>query len=223
MKNKFENRPDGEIVTLFENEALIVVHKPAWLLSVPGRGEDKQDSVYFRLAQHYPDLRAVHRLDWATSGVMVFAKHLEAQRHLNKQFAERETHKTYIACVYGKVPARDFFINLPMRCDWERRPRQIVDFYHGKSARTYVEVIDYLASDALHTPQTRLKLTPITGRSHQLRVHCAALGFPIVGDQLYAPQALAEQAPRLLLHAKRLVIKNPVDNQLLDISAPCPF
>lgn len=219
IKNKFDNQPERDILPLYQDDDIIAVSKPAWLLSVPGRGEDKIDSVAHRVQQQYPEARTVHRLDWATSGVIIMALNAEAHRHLNKQFADRKTEKRYIAVVGGLVDQDEQCIDLPLRCDWENRPRQIVDFEQGKPSQTIVNV------DKRDTENncTRLILKPITGRSHQLRVHLQQIGHPIIGDQLYAPPELRDCSPRLLLHAEWLRVFQPTTGEPIDFFDESPF
>ncbi len=219
IKNKFDNRPERDIIYLYRDDDIVAVSKPAWLLSVPGRGEDKIDSVAHRVQQRFPDARTVHRLDWATSGVIIMALNAEAHRNLNKQFADRLTDKRYIAVVAGLVEADQQEIDLPLRCDWENRPRQIVDFEQGKSSQTivYVDKRDEVNN------RTRLILKPITGRSHQLRVHLQQIGHPIIGDQLYAPPEWRDASSRLLLHAEWLQVTQPTTGERLDFFDESPF
>ncbi len=219
MNNKFNNRPERDIIYLYEDKTIVVVSKPAWLLSVPGRGEDKRDSVAYRVQQKYPEARTVHRLDWATSGVIIMALTAPAHRNLNKQFADRKTQKRYIAIVAGIVEKDEQTIDLPLRCDWENRPRQIVDYELGKPSQTLVYV-DYRDNKQ---QRTRLILKPITGRSHQLRVHCQQIGHPIIGDQLYAPPQWRDSSARLLLHAEELRVYHPQSGELISFFDPSPF
>lgn len=219
MVNKFDNRPERDIIYLYEDNDIVVISKPAWLLSVPGRGVDKIDSVAYRVQQKYPEARTVHRLDWATSGILLMALNAAAHRNLNQQFADRKTEKHYIAIVSGLVEQDEQIINIPLRCDWENRPRQIVDWYWGKPSQTRVSVNDR----DTEKQQTRLILQPITGRSHQLRVHCQQIGHPIIGDQLYAPAALRSLSSRLLLHAERLQITHPTTNKFIEFIDKSPF
>jgi tRNA pseudouridine32 synthase / 23S rRNA pseudouridine746 synthase len=197
----------------YEDEALVVAVKPAGLLAVPGRGDDKQHCLLRLLDAKFPGLRVVHRLDMATSGLMVFARNLEAQRRLSAAFAERRVHKTYVALVSGAPPADQGQCELPLIADWPERPKQKVDAEHGRPALTRWQVM------AREREHTRLSLTPVTGRSHQLRVHCAASGFPIVGDALYG----GDPAPRLMLHAAALALAHPLHGQGLTFEDPCPF
>lgn len=218
MQNKFDNRPTRDIRYLYQDDDIIAVSKPAWLLSVPGRGEDKIDSVAHRVQQRFPEARTVHRLDWATSGVIIMALNADAHRRLNKQFAERQTQKRYIALVAGLVENDAQTIDLPLRCDWENRPRQIVDWAQGKPSQTRVKV-DCRDNDK---QQTRLILMPITGRSHQLRVHLQQIGHPIIGDELYAPPQW-RIGSRMLLHAEWLQVTQPTTGKTIDFFDKSPF
>lgn len=214
-----DKNPMGDVVYLYQDDDLLALSKPAWLLSVPGRGKDKIDSLTHRVQQQFPEALTVHRLDWATSGVMIMARHLDAQRQLNRQFEQRKTQKRYIAVVAGKVEKPQQSIALPLRCDWENRPRQIVDWARGKSALTHVSLIEYEAK----SQQTRLLLQPVTGRSHQLRVHCQQIGHPIIGDRLYASPVYQKASPRLLLHAEWLQVYHPNTGKPITFFDPCPF
>lgn len=176
---------------------LVVIDKPAGLLSVPGRTEP--DCASARVQADFPDALIVHRLDQATSGLLLFARGAQAQRELSADFAERRIEKRYVAIVGGQLDGEGL-IDLPLAADWPNRPRQQVDIARGKPSQTRWRA---LGREGAHT---RVELTPITGRSHQLRVHLAALGHPIVGDALYAPPALATASPRLLLHASALQV-----------------
>ncbi len=176
---------------------VIVADKPAGLLCVPGRGPDKADCLATRVATRWPGAKPAHRLDMGTSGLVVFGRHAAAHRALSMAFAARQVAKRYEAVVAG-LPAHDAGeIDLPLICDWPNRPRQIVDHTTGKPSQTRWRVITR-DPDA---GTTRLALEPITGRSHQLRVHLASIGHPILGDDLYAPPDWLAAAPRLLLHA----------------------
>lgn len=177
---------------------VIVVNKPSGLLSVPGRGADKQDCVIHRIQADYPEALIVHRLDMATSGLLLLARGPAMQRQLSLDFAERRVHKRYLAVLQGRLASDEGEVNLPLASDWPNRPRQQVNVEHGKPSLTRYRV---LAHEAGHT---RVELEPVTGRTHQLRVHMLALGHPILGDTLYGP---AEPlAPRLLLHASALAL-----------------
>ena len=209
---------------LYEDEHLLVLEKPSGLLSVPGRGEDKQDCLIHRALQHWPDALVVHRLDMSTSGLVILARTKTVQRDLGKAFAAREVHKRYTAVVFGQVaaPEQDWgMVDAPLVCDWERRPLQIVDPVQGKPSLTR-----YCRAPAQgHVPAgcTRLLLEPVTGRSHQLRVHMAHLGLPLLGDALYAPPGAQALAPRLLLHAHHLCFTHPHTGQTLLFEHPADF
>lgn len=183
------------------DDHLLVVDKPAGLLSVPGRSPDNRDCLISRLQADFPDALTVHRLDQVTSGLVVFARGAEIQRALSMTFERRAVEKRYEALVEGLVAADDGDIDLPLICDWPNRPRQKVDFDIGKPSLTRWRV---LARDA-RTARTRLALEPLTGRTHQLRVHLASIGHPIVGDAFYG----ASPAARVCLHAARLAFAHP--------------
>lgn len=200
---------------LHVDDALIVAEKPAGLLAVPGRGPDKQDCLSARVQVRYPDALIVHRLDMDTSGLICFARTAEAQRRLNRSFEERMVGKRYCARVIGRLEGKGE-IDLPLAVDWENRPKSKVDSVHGKPSRTRWRAVGYdAASDT-----SRVELAPVTGRSHQLRVHLAALGFPILGDPLYAPPL---PAPRMCLHAMALSLLHPADGHPVEFFSPPPF
>jgi tRNA pseudouridine32 synthase/23S rRNA pseudouridine746 synthase len=205
------------IECIYADDQLVVVNKPAGLLSVPGRGPDKQDCLWHRVQQQYPTARIVHRLDQATSGLMVLALNADSHRALSIQFQERIPEKRYQAVVQGEPVQNEGEVDLPLRCDWERRPRQMVDFEQGKPALTRWRCIERLGD------RSRMLLFPHTGRSHQLRVHMLAMGHPILGDEFYAPPAALELAPRLLLHAEQLGFKHPASHDWLSFDSVCPF
>jgi tRNA pseudouridine32 synthase/23S rRNA pseudouridine746 synthase len=192
---------------IYADEHIVVANKPSGLLSVPGRGPDKQECLVSHLEKQFDDIKVVHRLDMDTSGLIVFARTAEAQRNLSRQFQERQTKKTYHAICSGLPSESKGAIKLPMRCDWERRPLQIIDFKHGKSAETHWQIKQQLADRFL------VVLTPITGRSHQLRLHMKSLGHPILGDNLYADPQSLNQSSRLLLHAQALSFNHPETNK----------
>ncbi|MCM2294941.1 RluA family pseudouridine synthase [Rhodoferax sp.] len=211
--------PDFSI--LFADEALLVLDKPAGLLCVPGKGEDKQDCLSSRVQQHFVDARVVHRLDMATSGLLVMARGALAQRVLNDAFAKRQVHKRYVAIVDGLLtpPATDWgVIDLPIWLDWPNRPKRIIDA-QGKPSHTRWRVL----SQNVKEQTTRLELEPVTGRSHQLRVHLQALQHPILGDTLYGMPASLSKVNRLLLHATRLELTHPVSLQTMVFVSDPPF
>ncbi len=207
------------------DDALIVLNKPAGLLSVPGRGEDKQDCLSTRVQAAYADALVVHRLDMSTSGLLVMARGAHAQRALNAAFAERTVRKRYVAVVAGHMASTGndgsdwSSIELPVRVDWERRPLRIIDAVLGQPSTTRWRVLSH---DSV-ADTTRLALEPVTGRSHQLRVHMQALGHPILGDALYAPTHIAARAPRLLLHAEHLAFAHPVSGLAMAFTSPADF
>jgi len=209
----------GSFRLLHVDAALVAADKPAGLLAVPGRGDDKQDCLWSRVRSQVDDALIVHRLDMATSGVMVFARGLAVQRTMSMTFEKRRVGKHYEAIVAGLLSDDAGEVDLPLAADWPRRPRQQVDHEHGRPALTRWRT---LARDAAQGT-TRVALEPVTGRSHQLRVHMAALGHPIVGDALYAPSDVASAAPRLLLHACGLRLPHPDDGRMLELSSPPPF
>ncbi|WP_045475662.1 RluA family pseudouridine synthase [Serpentinimonas barnesii] len=220
--------PGVEVV--HADAALVVLNKPAGLLSVPGKGPDNADCLSARVQALYPDALVVHRLDMATSGLLVMARGREAQRHLSRSFALRQVHKRYQALVAGIPSAPDdgpwHDIHLPLRVDWPNRPRSKVDLAHGKPSHTrwrWLETLTLPSSSAAPWVCSRLALEPIHGRSHQLRVHLMALGYPIVGDDLYAPDPVAQATPRLMLHAHRLELPHPTDGQVREFDALVPF
>jgi tRNA pseudouridine32 synthase / 23S rRNA pseudouridine746 synthase len=212
---------DAEVRVLTEalhvDDALIVVEKPAFLLSVPGRLI--ADCLAARVQARWPDALVVHRLDMGTSGLMLFARGLVAQRALSLAFEQRRVGKRYVAVVAGLLDAESGTVDVPLIVDWPNRPRQIVDPVNGKPSLTHWR---RLAVDAARQ-QSRVELQPVTGRSHQLRVHLAHIGHPIVGDELYAPPEVHAAAPRLLLHAARLELQHPVSGESLVFESPPPF
>ena len=207
---------------LYADDTLLVLDKPSGLLAVPGRGADKQDCLAARVQALYPDALIVHRLDMATSGLMVMARGPAAQRALGKAFAAREVTKRYIAVVAGRLGApREGWgtIDLPIIVDWPNRPRRMIDRQLGKPSLTRWRVLRH--DETAQT--TRVELEPVTGRSHQLRVHLRELGHPILGDALYAPPDIQAQAGRLLLHACSLYFVHPMSGETLMFERPAPF
>ncbi|WP_016957921.1 bifunctional tRNA pseudouridine(32) synthase/23S rRNA pseudouridine(746) synthase RluA [Catenovulum agarivorans] len=202
---------------LYQDQDMVVFNKPSGLLSVKGKLPEHWDSVELRAARVWPKIGVVHRLDMATSGLMVWALHKEAHGKLARQFQDRVTKKTYIARIYGKVAAEQGLIELPLICDWPNRPKQMVEFNRGKPSTTYWQVETYEEN------ATRVKLFPITGRSHQLRVHMLKLGHPILGDRLYAHDNALAMANRLQLHAETLFLYHPMTGEPMNFTAPCPF
>jgi tRNA pseudouridine32 synthase/23S rRNA pseudouridine746 synthase len=203
---------------VYADQQLIMVNKPSQLLSVPGRHPQNKDCLATRIQQQYPSARIVHRLDMDTSGVMVLALNSESHKALSRQFEQRKTLKNYEAVVDGLIADDQGQIDLPLCCDWPNRPRQMVSFEHGKAATTRYSVI---ARDPL-AGTTRVELTPVTGRSHQLRVHMASLGHPILGCKFYGGAA-SDKADRLLLHARELVVQHPLSHTDIKGYSPAPF
>ena len=219
------------LAVLHADDSLLAFDKAAGLLCVPGRGADKQDCLAARARSRWPDALVVHRLDMATSGVVLMARGTLAQRQLSTAFAQRETEKTYIAVVHGQIADDSGEIDLPLAADWPHRPMQKLDFARGKASLTRYRVLERkLASNTTRVELNRTcfeahqaLLEPITGRSHQLRVHLLALGHPILGDTLYAPPMVQAASPRLLLHARSLKLAHPSTGTPLSIECPVPF
>ena len=206
---------DHGLDIIFRDDTLLVLNKPAGLLAVPGRGVDKQDSLLTRAQAQFPDVLAVHRLDMATSGLMVFARGAEMHSHLSRLFRERAVQKNYIAVVTGNLKPSDGEIALPLSANWPNRPRQQVNQATGKPSLTHYQVLTY---DAV-TDSSRVRLEPITGRTHQLRVHLAAIGHPIIGDALYNGRS----ATRMFLHASSLRFAHPLGGELLALRTEPTF
>ncbi len=207
---------------LYQDDALLVLNKPSGLLSVPGRGEEKQDCLSARVQAQFSDAMVVHRLDMATSGLLIMARGLTAQRSLNAAFENRQIEKRYVACVAGVLPIGAHWqtIDLPILVDWPNRPLRTID-PEGQPSVTRWRCI---AKEILAGNETsRLELEPLTGRSHQLRVHLQALGHPIAGDSLYAPPEVQALATRLLLHASSLSFPHPLSGETLSFHCPADF
>lgn len=209
--------PDEGLAIVHVDEDVLVLSKPANLLSVSGKLESHSDCLEARALKEFSNARVVHRLDRGTSGIFIMALNAEAHRHLGLQFEKRKTQKTYIAEVIGLVENDEGTINLPMRTDWYNRPKQMVDTYFGREAITQWKVLSRGAQT------TRLELYPKTGRSHQLRVHLQELGHPILGDSFYAPDHAVAMSERLLLHAEKLEVYHPKNSDCVTFNDPCPF
>ncbi len=210
--------PDTPLCVVYLDDAIVVLDKPPGLLSVPGRGPDKQDCLSQRVQAEYADALVVHRLDMATSGLIVMARGLQAQRTLSEAFANRQVNKRYEAVVHGAVEApsgNDWrTIDLPIGVDWPNRPRRKIDPQAGKSSQTRVQLLQVDAQRQI----SHVQLEPLTGRTHQLRLHLQAIGHPILGDALYAPPAVVAMSPRLLLHARDLAFAHPVSGRTMQFS-----
>ncbi|WP_417067348.1 pseudouridine synthase [Niveibacterium terrae] len=209
--------PDEGLAILYLDEDLIALDKPSGLLSVPGRSEAARDSLASRVQARFPDALTVHRLDMETSGVIVMARSREAHRALSIGFERRETAKRYVAVLAGVLAQQCGSVDLPLIGDWPNRPLQKVDFEQGKPSLTHYRMIDQKED------RCRVELEPVTGRSHQLRVHMLSIGHPILGDALYAPEAIRHAAPRLMLHAQVLKLRHPRSGEALELTAPPPF
>lgn len=209
--------PDTGLAVLHADEHLLAVDKPTGLLSVPGRGERMADCLIARVLLRFEDALVVHRLDMDTSGLVLMARGAVMQRELSGRFMARQVGKRYEAVVHGVMADDEGEIDLPLITDWPRRPRQKVDAGAGKPSLTRFRVIQR------NGDRTRVSLEPVTGRSHQLRVHLMALGHPIVGDDLYGPQGDRARAGRLMLHACEITLAHPATGQQLSLACPSPF
>jgi tRNA pseudouridine32 synthase/23S rRNA pseudouridine746 synthase len=209
--------PDLGLHLLYEDPHVLAVDKPPGLLSVPGRGERMADCLISRVQRRHPEALVVHRLDMDTSGIVLMGRGPEAQRELSHLFMSRQVDKRYEALVHGVLLADHGEIDLPLITDWPRRPRQKVDAQIGKPSLTRFRVIERLDRT------TRVALEPVTGRSHQLRVHLMALGHPVVGDDLYGPDGDRAAAGRLMLHACHITLPHPESGVSLSVSCPTPF
>jgi tRNA pseudouridine32 synthase/23S rRNA pseudouridine746 synthase len=210
----------GDFEVIFADRHLLVLDKPPGLLSVPGLGPDNQDCLARRAAAAHRGARIVHRLDRETSGVIAMALDADTHRHLSRQFEQRQVDKSYVAVVSGPVASDEGEIDLPLRKDLDPPtpgPRHIVDHEQGRPAVTRYRVL------ARDEDRTRLELRPLTGRSHQLRVHLEAISHAILGDDLYAPPDIVAAADRLLLHAQMLSLTHPATGERMTFESPCPF
>ncbi|MBN6074457.1 bifunctional tRNA pseudouridine(32) synthase/23S rRNA pseudouridine(746) synthase RluA [Aggregatibacter actinomycetemcomitans] len=203
---------------VYRDDYIAVVNKPSGLLSVPGNQPQYYDSAMSRVKEKYGFCEPAHRLDMATSGILLFALSKAADRELKRQFREREPKKYYQALVWGHLEQDQGVVELPLICDWENRPRQKICFERGKRAVTFYDVLQRYPNNT-----TRVKLTPITGRSHQLRLHMLALGHPILGDKFYAHLQAKVLSSRLCLHAESLQIQHPITGETMEFTAPVGF
>ncbi|WP_173912804.1 pseudouridine synthase [Acinetobacter sp. Marseille-Q1618] len=210
--------PQEPLKILYEDTDLVVIEKPAGLLSVPGRLPEHHDSAYFRVLDRFPNAKITHRLDMATSGILMFAKHRDAEVAVSKMFQARTVQKNYIALVQGQLLGEGS-VDVPLITDWENRPRQMVHFELGKPAKTLYQALSYDAEQAI----TRVLLTPITGRSHQLRVHMMHIGHPITGDKIYHPEPSRSPLKRMALHASYLAFTQPLSGEQVEIQGNVPF
>ena len=211
---------------VYLDDQLVVLNKPSGLLSVPGRGEDKQDCLIARAQSEWPDALTVHRLDMATSGLMVLARGPEVQRNLSQAFALREVHKIYEALVDGLLQNSNSVdstewqdIQIPLLIDWPNRPRSKIDWEHGKPSHTQWRIKNGPGTGTT----TRVEMKPLTGRTHQLRLHMMAIGHAILGDGLYASPEILAKSPRHLLHARELQFKHPITAAWMAFESTVPF
>ncbi len=202
---------------LYQDDDLLLVRKPDLLLSIPGRHPLNKDCLITRLQRDFPTATIVHRLDLDTSGIMVIPLNKPTHAHISRQFQERQVEKQYHAVVYGSVVPDSGEVELPIRCDWERRPLQMIDHERGKHALTRFEVLERMGD------RTRMLLKPVTGRSHQLRIHMRELGHPILGCDMYAHAEALAMADRLLLHASYIAFEHPATGQWLSGECPAEF
>jgi tRNA pseudouridine32 synthase / 23S rRNA pseudouridine746 synthase len=219
VMHEYQPPTDEGLDIVYVDNALLVVNKPSGLLSVPGRGEDKQDCQISRAQREYVDALIVHRLDMETSGLLVLARGKEVHRQLSLLFQQRAVQKSYVAVVNGRPETASGMIDLPLICDWPNRPRQMVDHQQGKPSRTRFTVL----GAGIDAHSTRMELEPETGRSHQLRVHMQSLGHAILGDRLYADEQAQARASRLLLHATSLGFSHPQSAEPLLLESAAPF
>lgn len=212
------NPPETKVLPIiYEDEHILVLSKPSGLLTVPGKAEEHADCLETRVQTQYPAARIIHRLDMDTSGIIIMALSKEILAKISRQFEKRHVSKEYMAKVFGRLSDSSGTVDLPLRCDWPNRPRQMVDHEEGKKAVTHWECISYDGNSTL------VRLVPVTGRSHQLRVHMLTLGHPILGDNLYAHKEAFKASERLLLHATKLAITHPVTGNRQEFASECPF
>lgn len=212
---------------IYQDDDLVVLNKSSGLLTVPGRLIEHQDCLQSRVQRVLPSATIVHRLDMATSGILLMALNKPAHVAISRQFEKRQTQKSYIARVYGQIKNKTGSVDLPLICDWPNRPKQKIDHVNGKQSLTHYKVLSYSNNydDSCESlcNSTLVELTPITGRSHQLRVHMLALGHPILGDRLYAHDKALVASSRLQLHAQMLTVTHPLRGDSLTFTAQCPF
>ncbi len=217
METFVYNPPNDPLQIVHQDAHILAIDKPSGLLSVPGKAVEHRDCVEDRVRAQFPDALLVHRLDMDTSGLMIFARNKNAQRHLGLQFEKRTVQKTYIARVAGIIEQDQGLVDLPLIVDWPNRPRQMVDHERGKPAQTQWLVIDREPN------ATRVELQPRTGRTHQLRVHMMALGHTILGDRFYGNPHEIDAADRLQLHAGSLKLRHPIGGEWHEFKSPVPF
>ncbi len=209
--------PQSPLKVMHQDDHILVLSKPSGLLTVPGKPAAHADCLEARVHERFPTATIVHRLDMDTSGVIVMAMTRHAHRHLGLQFEKRQTEKTYTARVWGEMTEDAGTIKAPIITDWPNRPKQMIDFDNGRPAETRWQVLSH------ETGTTRVELHPLTGRSHQLRLHMESLGHPILGDNIYAPDAAFKAADRLQLHSTSLSLHHPDGGARMTFNDPCPF
>lgn len=219
MKSNAYAPPTDPLHIVYQDDDLLVLDKPSGLLSVPGKSPDLADCLESRAKAAFPGALLIHRLDMDTSGLFIMALDKDVQGNLGKQFERRKVQKTYIALADGIAEEDEGLIDLPLRCDWPNRPLQMVCHEHGKPSQTHWKVLER----DTEKNTTRFELKPITGRSHQLRVHLKEIGHPILGDPFYGTDQSQNAAPRLLLHAQSLTIHHPEDGRLVTFESDVPF
>jgi tRNA pseudouridine32 synthase/23S rRNA pseudouridine746 synthase len=230
LQSTYNPPSDSGLDLVYSDNALLILNKPAGLLSVPGRGADKADNLTTRVQKEFPGSFSVHRLDMGTSGLLVFALNKDIHRKLSLLFRERLVKKRYVALVAGHVGFVAGEVDLPLVSDWPNRPRQKVDFTSGKRSLTRYRLLEHLQitiqSSVNHDKHciaaSRVELEPVTGRTHQLRVHMTALGHPIVGDGLYGERT-CRTAGRMLLHSRLLSFPHPLSGKQLTLTSEPPF
>lgn len=208
---------DPYIEVLYQDNDIVILNKPSGLLTVPGKALEHRDSLQSRVQTVWPSATIVHRLDMATSGLLIMAMNKDAHRHISRQFETRQVKKVYLARVLGEVADQAGSVDLPLICDWPNRPKQMVDHENGKPALTHWQKLQTRHNETL------MALFPHTGRSHQLRVHMLSMGHPILGDRLYAPEEGLNKAPHLQLHAFYVRFSHPHTHQICEFSCPCGF
>jgi tRNA pseudouridine32 synthase/23S rRNA pseudouridine746 synthase len=210
---------EQEIGILYQDDCLVVVDKPDLLLSIPGKHPLNRDSVLTRLREQFNWVNLVHRLDLDTSGILVAALSKEYHAHLSAQFAAREVDKTYTAVLYGRLEKSQGLIDLPIIADWPNRPLQKICFEHGKASQTEYTLLHYDEEKNA----SRVLFKPITGRTHQLRIHAREIGHPILGCDMYAHEQAYRQSPRLLLHANSITFSHPRTGERMNLNSNVPF
>jgi tRNA pseudouridine32 synthase/23S rRNA pseudouridine746 synthase len=203
---------------VYQDEDLLVLDKPSGLLSVAGRLAEHHDSLQIRVQRVFPTATIIHRLDMSTSGIMLMALNKVSHRELSRQFEKREISKRYLALVWSQPGETSGSIDLPLICDWPNRPRQKVCFEHGKPSLTRWQLLEYYANQS-----SLVELEPVTGRSHQLRVHMQSIGHPILGDKFYAHPEAFQLHPRLALHASEIQFRHPVSGEQMHFKVSAEF